>query len=53
MCDIIGEKYAQTLKIIIQEAKDAKAYDILNKINEYMKEYNDVLDKPWRNTCVI
>ena len=25
-----------------------RAYDVLNKINAYMKEYTDVLDKPRR-----
>ena len=31
----------------MREAK-ARAYDVLKKINEYMKEYTDVLDKPRR-----
>jgi len=31
----------------MKEAK-ARAYDVLNKINEYMKDYTDVLDKPRR-----
>ncbi len=31
----------------MREAK-ARAYDVLGKISEYMKEYADVLDKPRR-----